>query len=207
MAYAVAIGLGARRGTIRTHAANALSASRFVLSVLWLAAFVHGYRGPELFAPIALAAALSDLIDGPIARHLCSADQFGRWLDNIADLAFVLTALLCEAWAGAIPGYIPILIAVSFAQYAIDSILVSGASVPVRSRIGHWAGIVNYALVLLLALTNASEWSPILMRDVSPLLAVWYLCAIVERAHQYPGVRFHPSAVSRAVSSRLARGR
>ena len=187
--------------------ANALSASRFALSVLWLAAFVHGYRGSGLLVPIALIAALSDLIDGPIARRTRSVDAFGRWLDNVADLAFVLTALLCEAWAGAIPGYIPILIAASFAQYAIDSILVSGASVPVKSRIGHWAGIVNYALVLMLALTYASQWSPILIRDVSPLLAVWYLAAIVERAYLYPSMRFHASAVSRAVSSRLARGR
>ena len=206
MTLAVAIGLRSWRGTIGTHAANALSASRFALSALWLAAFVHGYRGP-LFVPIALAAALSDLIDGPIARQMCSADRFGRWLDNIADLVFVLTALFCEAWAGAIPAYIPMLIAASFAQYAIDSILVSGASVPVRSRIGHWGGIVNYALVLLLALTYASRWSPILIRDVSPLLAVGYLAAIVERAYQYPGMPFHAGAVSSAVSSRLARGR
>jgi len=207
MAHAIAIGLRSLRGIVGTHTANALSASRFVLAALWLAAFVHGYRRPEVFGPIALGAALSDLVDGPVARRMCCADRFGRWLDNIADIAFVLTALLCEACAGAIPTYIPILIAASFAQYAVDSILVSGAPVPVRSRIGHWGGIVNYGLVLLLAFAFGSQWSGLLLRDFSPLLAVAYFAAIIERAQQYPGVPFHASAVSRAVISRLARGR
>lgn len=207
MAHAIAIGLRSRRGTIGTHAANALSGSRFVLAALWLAVFVHGYGRSEVFGPIALAAALSDLTDGPVARRMCCADRFGRWLDNIADIAFVLTALVCEALAGAIPSYIPILIAVSFAQYAIDSVLVSGASVPVRSRIGHWGGIVNYGLVLLLAFASGCRWSAILVRDLSPLLAAGYCAAIVERAQQYPGAPFHASAVLSAVNSRLARGR
>ena len=207
MAHAVAIGLGLRRSAIGTHAANALSASRFVLAALWLTAFVHGYRRPEVFGPIALAAALSDLVDGPVARQMCRADQFGRWLDNIADIVFVLTALLCEACAGAVPPYILILIAASFAQYAIDSILISGASVPVRSRIGHWGGILNYGLVLFLAFASGSQWSSFLVRDLSPLLAVGYFASIIERAQQYPGALFQDSAASSAVNSRLARGR
>ena len=207
MAHAMAVGVPSRRGPIGTHAANALSASRFVLAALWLAAFVHGYRRPEVFGPIALTAAFSDLLDGPVARQLCCADRFGRWLDNVADITFVLAALLCEDWAGAVPVYIPILIAASFAQYTIDSILLSGASVPVRSRIGHWGGIVNYGLVLILAFASGSQWSRLMVRDFSPLLAVWYLAAIVERAQQYPGAPYHVSAVSSADSSRLARGR
>jgi phosphatidylglycerophosphate synthase len=207
MAHAIAIGLRSRRGTIGTHAANALSASRFVLAALWLAAFVDGYTRPEVLGPIALAAALSDIADGPLARQMCCADRLGRWLDNIADIVFVLTALLCEARAGAIPTYIPILIAASFAQYAIDSIFLSGDSVPVRSRIGHWGGIINYGLVLLLAFASGSQWSAVPVGDLSPLLAAAYFAAIIERAKQYPGAPSHAPAVSSAVNSRLARGR
>ena len=57
----------------------------------------------------------------------------GRWLDSIADIVFVLTALTCEAWVGALPFYIPVLIAVSFSQYAIDSMLLSGAPIKAAS--------------------------------------------------------------------------
>jgi len=114
-----------------------------------------------------------------------SADQFGRWLDSVADVAFVLTALTCEARAGAIPAYIPILIAVSFAQYAIDSIVISGSSTPVRSRLGHWGGVVNFALVLLLAFASGARWPGIVVREASPLIAIFYIAAIFERMLGY----------------------
>lgn len=166
-------------------AANLLSASRFVLAAMWLAAFVHGYKGPEVLGPIALAAALSDFADGRVARKTRSAGQFGRWLDSVADIAFVLTALACEAQAGAIPAYIPVLIAVSFAQYAIDSIVISGSSTPVKSRLGHLGGIVNFALVILLAFASGARWPGIVAREALPLLAIFYVAAIFERMLGY----------------------
>jgi phosphatidylglycerophosphate synthase len=156
-----------------------------VLGAMWLAAFVHGDRRPEVLGPIALAAALSDFADGRVARQTRSADQFGRWLDSVADIAFVLTALVCEAQAGAIPAYIPVLIAVSFAQYAIDSIVISGSSTPVKSRLGHLGGIVNFALVLLLAFASGARWPGIVAREASPLLAIFYVAAICERMLGY----------------------
>ena len=169
-------------------AANLLSASRFVLAAMWLAAFVHGDRRPEVLGPIALAAALSDFVDGRVARQMRSADQFGRWLDSTADIAFVLIALTCEAHAGAIPVYIPILIAVSFAQYAIDSVVISGSATLVKSRLGHWGGVINFALVLLLAFASCARWPGIVVREASPLLAIFYLAAIFERMLGYVSI-------------------
>jgi phosphatidylglycerophosphate synthase len=181
-------------------AANLLSASRFVLGAIWLVAFVHGDRRPEVLGPIALAAALSDFVDGRVARLMRSADQFGRWLDSVADVAFVLTALACEAQAGAIPAYIPVLIAVSFAQYAIDSIVISGSSTPVRSRLGHWGGVVNFALVLLLAFASGARWPGIVVREASPLIAIFYIAAIFERMLGYITIyRQAPSHRARSI--------
>ena len=108
------------------------------------------------------------------------AGGVGRWLDAIADIAFVLTALSCEAFALAIPFYIPVLIAISFSQYAIDSLLLAGA--PIKSRLGHFGGIVNYALVIGLSI---APWSVSIVRAICPLLAIFYLCAIAERIVGY----------------------
>jgi phosphatidylglycerophosphate synthase len=181
-------------------AANLLSASRFVLGAMWLVAFVHGDRRPEVLGPIALAAALSDFVDGRVARLMRSADQFGRWLDSVADVAFVLTALACESQAGAIRAYIPVLIAVSFAQYAIDSIVISGSSTPVRSRLGHWGGVVNFALVLLLAFASGAQWPGIVVREASPLIAIFYIAAIFERMLGYITIyRQAPSHRARSI--------
>jgi phosphatidylglycerophosphate synthase len=175
----------ANSNILRSHIANLLSASRFVLAAAWLVEFVYGARHSEILGSIALSAAVSDFVDGRIARHTHSADAFGRWLDNLADVVFVLTALTCEVLAGAIPAYLPALIAVSFVQYAIDSVVVSRSSAPVKSRLGHWGGVVNFALVLLLALAPYPRWPGVLVREASPLIAIFYLLAILERIWSY----------------------
>ncbi len=109
---------------------------------------MSGDRRPAILGSIALAGAISDFFDGRVARRMNSADGFGQWLDSLADIVFVLTALACEAHAGAVPVYIPTLIAVSFTQYVIDSLMICGPSTPVKSRLGHWGGVINFGLVI-----------------------------------------------------------
>ena len=131
------------------------------------------------------AAAVSDFADGRIARRMGYANGVGRWLDALADIVFILTALSSAALAGAIPIYVPILIACSFAQYAIDSVAINGASTPVKSRLGHWGGVINFALVLVLAWIPPALLPARLVRQISPLLAFFYIAAILERALNY----------------------
>lgn len=211
LANAAAIGFRRRRGAVRKQLANLLSASRFVLGAVWLVAFLYGCRRPEILGSIALSAAISDFVDGRVARQMRCADGFGRWLDSLADVVFVLTALTCEARAGAIPVYIPALIAISFAQYAIDSVVISDSSTPVKSRLGHWGGVINFALVLLLAFASPPRWPGILVREASPLIAIFYLAAMVERVLGY-GLRERleggrPTVTKMAAEIRVAGGK
>ncbi len=166
-------------------AANLLSASRFVLAAVWIATFMAGACGWGILGPIALVGAISDFVDGRVARRMRRADGFGRWLDGLADITFVATALSCEAAAGAIPFYVPILVVVSFGQYAIDSIIISRSLLPVKSRLGHWGGVLNFSLVIILAFAPPPQWPGILIREGSPLLAIFYLAAIAERVLSY----------------------
>ena len=169
----------------RRQLANLFSASRFVLAAIWLVAFIPGNRGPVILGSIALAAAVSDFADGRIARRMGRANRVGRWLDALADIVFILTALWSEALAGAIPIYLPVLIACSFAQYVIDSVVISGSSTPIKSRLGHWGGVINFALVLMLAWTPPALLPARLVRQISPLFALFYIAAIFERALNY----------------------
>jgi phosphatidylglycerophosphate synthase len=168
---------------MRSQAANLLSASRFILAIAWLFAFESGYRGAAVLGSIAIAGAISDLVDGRVARRMNIAGGLGRWLDAIADITFVLTALTCEAWAHAIPFYIPTLIAISFSQYAIDSMVLSGA--PIKSRLGHFGGIINFALVIVLSLAPPPAMPGNIVRALCPLLAIFYIAAIAERIVGY----------------------
>jgi phosphatidylglycerophosphate synthase len=164
---------------------NLLSAIRFLLAAIWIAAFMAGHRSLGVLCPIAIVGAISDFVDGRVARWMHRADGFGRWLDGFADIAFVATALSCEAAAGAIPFYVPMLIVISFGQYTIDSVMISRSSTPVRSRFGHWSGVLNFSLVITLALGPPPQWPGVLIREASPLLAIFYLAAIAERALSY----------------------
>jgi phosphatidylglycerophosphate synthase len=147
--------------------------------------FFSGCSHPGILRAIALGGAASDLLDGRIARWTLSVSRFGRWLDNVADIVFVLAVLSCEAHARVIPIYLPALVAASFAQYVADSVWIRGSAVPIKSRLGHWAGIFNYVIVIILAWAPPPRLAGALLRDLAPMIAVFYLAAMGERAISY----------------------
>ena len=170
---------------IRANLANLLTAGRFAAAAAWAAIFFASPERTVLLGAIAVAASLSDFIDGRVARWLGTTSGAGRWLDGVADVSFVLAVLGCEAWAGAIPVYVPALIAASFAQYVVDSRLRSGAREPIRSRLGHWGGVINYALALVLSFAPPPNIPGAIVKSCAPILALYYAAAIAERAAMY----------------------
>jgi phosphatidylglycerophosphate synthase len=168
-----------------TQSANLVSASRFILACIWVAVFFAHRSHPQILRAIALGGAVSDFLDGRIARWTHSASQFGRWLDSAADIVFILTLLSCETYAGVIPVYLPALVAVSFAQYVVDSVLIRGSAVPVKSRLGHWAGVFNYIIVIVLAWAPPPRAAGRLLQDLAPMIGLFYLAAMCERALSY----------------------
>jgi phosphatidylglycerophosphate synthase len=175
----------ARPHHLRSQSANLVSVSRFILAGMWVAVFFGERSYPGILRAIALGGAASDFLDGRIARWTRSAGSFGRWLDNVADIVFVLTVLACETRARAIPIYLPALAAASFAQYVADSIWIGGSAVPIKSRLGHWAGIFNYVIVIVLAWAPPPRLPGVLVQDIAPLIAVYYLAAMGERVISY----------------------
>jgi phosphatidylglycerophosphate synthase len=178
-----------RRTGLLAQAPNALTLSRFVLAAAWIALSISMPDARATFAALAIVAAVTDFIDGRIARRLGVAHERGGWLDSIADVTFVLAALGCYAAAGQLPWSIPILIAISFAQYAADSMWLHRAGAPVRSRLGHWGGIINYALVLAFSLTKPDSLLRTHLTGVIPVVELFYIAAIIERALTYQRVR------------------
>ncbi len=165
---------------------NLLSALRFVAAAAWIASSRAGYGGIAWYLSLVAAAAVTDFIDGRLARRLGAVTAAGRWLDAVADVTFVLAALFSEAALGALPFYIPVLIALSFTQYTVDSMIFADSEGgPVRSRLGHWGGIVNYALVFGFAFGPVLPSLPAAIRDLAPVLALFYASAIIERALAY----------------------
>ena len=107
-------------------------------------------RGGVLPLVVFGLAALSDFVDGRIARRAARPTRHGAVLDNVADVAFVLAGTLTTATAGLTAWAVPAAIALSVGSYAAASLrLTSAASTPrlARSNLGHAAGVCNYACV------------------------------------------------------------
>ena len=81
-----------------------------------------------------IAASLTDLLDGIIARKYNLVTNFGKFMDPLADKLMVCSALICLVEMGRIPAWIVILIIVrefiisGFRQVAADNGVVIAAS-------------------------------------------------------------------------------
>jgi len=138
-----------------TALADGLSVGRLLLAAALPWALVRGgWPAPLLFA----LAAASDYVDGPLARRAARASSYGGVLDNVADVAFVLAGTGTAAWFGLVSWATPAAIACSSGSYALASLRLSRRTEAprlARSRLGHWAGVCNYACV---GVVVARDW-------------------------------------------------
>jgi cardiolipin synthase len=99
---------------------NLLSASRLVLAplVIWRIVELDMHGAFLLFA----AAAVTDLLDGTLARLLNQRTVLGAWLDPIADKVMLLSTLLTLAWVGFLPLWLAAVV------LARDAVVLGGAA-------------------------------------------------------------------------------
>jgi len=124
--------------------ANALSLLRLLAAPALAASIVlQAWLGASLLFALATA---SDLADGRVARRYGEASRLGRLLDHAVDACFVAFGTAALAWRGLLPAALPVLIALAFAQYALDS-RAAGSGGLRPNRLGRWNGIAYYACV------------------------------------------------------------
>lgn len=104
------------------------------------------------------AAALTDLLDGSLARLLDQRTVLGAWLDPIADKLMLLSTLFMLAWDGVLPVYLALVVGLR------DLVILSGAAAYRRltggldvhpTLTGKLATFVEFILVAL-ALADAA---------------------------------------------------
>lgn len=104
---------------------NAISLLRLVGSVAVFFVFLAGYLAPGLwFFLFALALALSDLIDGMIARRNGEVSDAGALLDTLADKAFILLLLGAFVYRGAVANGLLIFALLAFREAYIMALKV-----------------------------------------------------------------------------------
>lgn len=106
---------------------NALTISRMVIAPLFLLAILPEYRGHFLVAVLLFSfGALTDAIDGRLARKTNQVTVFGKLLDPVADKMLTTAALLafmklewCSVW---------ILMIILTREFAVTSVRLIAAS-------------------------------------------------------------------------------
>lgn len=101
-------------------------------------------------AALALAlfvlACASDFADGGLARRLGQTSSLGGLLDHATDATLMVCGTAALAARGLSPVALPVLVAVAFLQYALDSRATAGW--PLRPNpIGRWNGIAYYVFL------------------------------------------------------------
>jgi len=129
----------------------------------------------------------TDFFDGRVARRRGVSSAHGAVLDPIADVTVVLGALGALAAQGRIAWVAPLSVLASVVAYVAATVRASQGTDTVRvarSRVGHAAGVVNYAGVGVLLATVAwpSAAEPLLGTGVCVAIVAANLGAIAERS-------------------------
>lgn len=112
-----------------------------------LAAALYRYDLPLVAVLLALAA-ITDLLDGWLARRLKACSAFGAYFDATADFALVAVAFSVLAVRGVYPAWALLLIGLMFAQF----VLTSRQRQPVYDPVGKYFGAALYSVVFALTL-------------------------------------------------------
>ena len=141
-----------------------------------------------LVAALLTVAIASDYFDGVVARRHGTASAEGQLFDHGTDCLFVTACLTGAALAGLVPLMLPVLIAMAFSQYVLDSYWLQRRKQLRMSTIGRWNGIGYFVPLVVLAaarLEVVPGLSPLLTvaaRVVAYVLVASTLVSIVDRA-------------------------
>jgi CDP-diacylglycerol--glycerol-3-phosphate 3-phosphatidyltransferase len=125
--------------------ANALTGIRLLLAIPFAILMAKEDALSAILALfIWLAALLTDLMDGPIARQRGTVTAFSGTFDHASDFLFVTAGLTGGAVRGAFPWILPLLVAGAFAQYVIDSYWVHRHIRLRASQLGRYNGILYF---------------------------------------------------------------
>lgn len=91
--------------------ANKITISRILLIPVFMIVLMLGFKYSDLIASLIFAfAAVTDGVDGYVARKYNQITDFGKFIDPLADKLLVATALICLVSMGRIAAYMAVVI-------------------------------------------------------------------------------------------------
>ena len=138
-------------------------------------------------------AAVTDLLDGPVARRLNEASPLGGLFDHATDAAFVTCTLAACAAYHVVPWPLVFLIPAAFLQYTFDSHVLAGQSLR-TSSLGRINGIAYFVLTGTVVVREGVglSWPPLaLVNAFGWLLVISTLLSMADRWEPWRRLRAH----------------
>lgn len=169
--------------------ANLLTLLRLLLVVPVALAFAD----PDLMSPTLLAILLalaiaSDYFDGILARAAGTDSARGQLFDHCTDFVFVNLSLVSLATIDLVHPLLPLLIAIAFTQYVLDSHYLHHQKKLRMSFLGRWNGIFYFVPLVVVALSRLESLARfqqglwVFVTAISYLLIISTVASIVDRA-------------------------
>lgn len=117
------------------------------------------------------AAAISDFLDGRVARAQGSQSNFGGLFDHATDAIFVASALAACAVQGWVNPWLPVLVVAAFVQYSLDSKALAGAQLR-ANWLGRSNGIAYFVMVGI-----SIGFALLALPQLVPMVLSWLLSA------------------------------
>lgn len=160
--------------------ANLLSLSRMICALPSAYAVMAGEW--VIASMLFIAAIVTDLSDGYVARRNNQVTSLGGLLDHSSDALFVAMTLAGFAFIGSLPLLLPILVIASFGQYVLDSRALQGQSLR-ASLLGRWNGVAYFVLAGIALGTELLrvDWTQPIIEPLAWVLVASTIVSMLDR--------------------------
>jgi len=168
---------------------NVLTILRIILIPVFVILFFNGQKKAAL--AVFIAASLTDMLDGYLARKLNQITDFGKLFDPLADKLMVLTALVCQTVAGPFPLVAVLIVAAKELVMVIGGIFMLSRGVVVYSNYVGKAAQVCFIASLVLSFFHQEflDGGVILLGMTPDILLLWITVALAIAAMIVYGIQ------------------
>ena len=157
---------------------NVLTMIRMIMIPVFVILFFNGARKAAL--AVFVAASLTDLLDGFLARKLNQITDFGKLFDPLADKLMVITAMVCQTFWGPLPLIAVIIVAAKELMMVLGGVFMLSRNVVVYSNYAGKAAQVGFIASLILSFfhDNFEEGNVRLFGMTPDILLLWITVAL-----------------------------
>lgn len=161
------------------NAANLLSLSRIALAFLFAVLILTNKFYPALI--VFLAASMTDLLDGYVARKFSGVTAFGEAIDPLADKILLSTAMAALAYKGLIPAYLCLVVVLRDVAMlsSITMLKLKGRDLDISPALSGKGATFFQIFAIVLALCYTVSAGPILFFSATTLGALCFIASVL----------------------------